>query len=56
VRDIPVLVVTASGGDQLLRGELVDLGVDDVMEKPIDLVIAFRKLEHLVKRAAPPTT
>ncbi len=53
---IPVLVVSASGGDQFLRGELVDLGVGDVVEKPIDLVIAFRKLERLAKRAVPPTT
>jgi DNA-binding response OmpR family regulator len=52
---IPILVVSASGGDQYLRDELVDLGVDDVVEKPIDLVIAFRKLEHMVRRTVPPT-
>ena len=52
-KDLPVLVVSASGGDQFLRGELVDLGVGDVVEKPIDLVITFRKLERLVERTAP---
>ncbi len=52
---IPVLIVSASGGDQFLRGELVDLGVGDVVEKPIDLVIAFRKLERLAGRSIPPT-
>ncbi len=50
-KGIPVLVVSACGGDQYLRDELVDLGADDIVEKPIDLVIAFRKLERLVERA-----
>jgi DNA-binding response OmpR family regulator len=51
---IPVLVVSASAGDQHLRDQLVELGADDVVEKPIDLVIAFRKLERMVRRTAAP--
>jgi CheY-like chemotaxis protein len=47
-KSIPILVASAYGGDQYLRDELVDLGADDVVEKPIDLVIAFRKLERIV--------
>jgi CheY-like chemotaxis protein len=47
---IPVLVVSALGGDQHLRDLLVDLGASDVMEKPVDLHIAFNKAERLVRR------
>ena len=44
---IPVLVVSAFGGDQHMRDVLVDLGASDVMEKPVDLHIAFNKAERL---------
>lgn len=50
---IPVLAVTAYGGDQNLRGLLLELGAWDVMEKPVDLHVAFAKAERLA-RAAPP--
>jgi DNA-binding response OmpR family regulator len=46
-RGIPVLVVTASGGDQTMRTLLVELGAADVLEKPVDLPIAFKKAERL---------
>ena len=49
---IPVLVVTALGGDQNLRDLLVELGAVDVLEKPVDLAIAFNKAERAVGRAA----
>jgi CheY-like chemotaxis protein len=45
---IPVLVVSAFGSDQNMRDQLVDLGADDVLEKPVDLQIAFNKAERLV--------
>lgn len=45
---IPVLVVSAFGGDQNLRDLLLELGAWDVMEKPVDLQIAFNKAERLV--------
>ena len=45
---IPVLVVSAFGGDQNMRDVLVELGAADVMEKPVDLQIAFNKAERLV--------
>lgn len=45
---IPVLVVSAHGGDQNLRDLLLELGAWDVMEKPVDLQIAFNKAERLV--------
>jgi DNA-binding response OmpR family regulator len=45
---IPVLVVSALGGDQHMRDLLVELGASDVMEKPVDLQIAFNKAERLV--------
>ncbi|HTP50579.1 MAG TPA: response regulator [Anaeromyxobacteraceae bacterium] len=48
---IPVMVVTAMAGDQLARGQLVDLGADDVVEKPIDLHGTFAKAERLAERA-----
>jgi CheY-like chemotaxis protein len=46
---IPVLVVSAFGGDQNMRDLLVDLGAWDVMEKPVDLQIAFNKAERLAR-------
>ncbi len=47
---IPILVISALGGDQNLRDLLLDLGAWDVMEKPVDLAIAFNKVERLVAR------
>jgi CheY-like chemotaxis protein len=52
-RAIPVLVVTASGGEQNLRTMLVELGADDVLEKPVDLPIAFNKVERIASRRVP---
>ncbi len=49
-RGIPVLVISAFGGDQHLRDLLLELGAWDVMEKPVDLQIAFNKAERLVRR------
>ena len=49
--DIPVLVVTAYGGDQNLRDLLLELGAVDVLEKPVDLAIAFAKAERVAQRA-----
>jgi CheY-like chemotaxis protein len=49
---IPVLVVSAFGGDQNLRDLLLELGAFDVLEKPVDLQIAFDKAERLVGGAA----
>ncbi len=53
---IPILVVSALGGDQNLRDLLLELGALDVLEKPVDLQIAFEKAERLVEavRAARP--
>lgn len=45
---IPVLVMTAFGGDQNMRDLLLELGAFDVLEKPVDLQIAFNKVERLV--------
>lgn len=50
---IPVLVVTAFGGDQNLRDLLLELGAVDVLEKPVDLAIAFNKAERLLRGVAP---
>ena len=47
---IPVLVISAFGGDQALRDLLLELGAFDVLEKPIDLQIAFNKAERKVGR------
>jgi len=47
---IPVLVVSAFGGDQHMRDQLVELGAADVLEKPLDLQIAFNKVERLAGR------
>jgi DNA-binding response OmpR family regulator len=49
-RAIPVVVVTASGGEQNLRTLLVELGAADVLEKPVDLPIAFAKVERIAER------
>jgi len=49
-RPIPVLVVTAFGGDQNLRDLLLELGAFDVLEKPVDLQIAFNKAERVALR------
>jgi len=48
-RPIPVLVVTAYGGDQNLRDLLLELGAFDVLEKPVDLQIAFNKAERVAR-------
>jgi DNA-binding response OmpR family regulator len=47
---IPVLVVSAFGGDQNMRDLLLELGAWDVMEKPVDLQIAFHKAERLARQ------
>ncbi len=47
---IPILVVSAFGGDQNLRDLLLELGADDVLEKPVDLKIAFDKAERLLEK------
>jgi CheY-like chemotaxis protein len=49
-RSIPVLVITASGGEQTMRTLLAELGAADVLEKPVDLPIAFAKAERLAAR------
>ncbi len=49
--EIPVLVVTAFGGDQNLRDLLLELGAVDVLEKPVDLAIAFNKAERAAGRS-----
>ncbi len=58
--NIPILVVSALGGDQNMRSIMLELGAWDVVEKPVDLQITFNKAEHLVERAlaasgGPPT-
>ena len=47
---IPVIVISAFGGDQHLRDLMLELGAWDVMEKPVDLQIAFNKAERIAKR------
>ncbi|GAO02586.1 response regulator transcription factor [Anaeromyxobacter sp. PSR-1] len=47
---IPVLVISAAGSDQHLRELMLQLGAWDVMEKPVDLQIAFNKAERLARR------
>jgi CheY-like chemotaxis protein len=47
---IPVLVISAFGGDQNMRDQLLELGAWDVLEKPVDLEIAFHKAERLARR------
>jgi CheY-like chemotaxis protein len=49
-RSIPVIVISAFGSDQHLRDLLLELGAWDVLEKPVDLQIAFNKAERLVRR------
>ena len=49
---IPILVVSALGGDQNVRSVMLELGAWDVLEKPVDLQICFNKAERLVERAA----
>ena len=49
-QQIPVLVISAFGGDQFMRDLMLELGAWDVLEKPIDLQIAFDKAERLVRR------
>jgi DNA-binding response OmpR family regulator len=49
---IPILVVSALGGDQNVRAVMLELGAWDVLEKPVDLQICFNKAERLVERAA----
>src|SRR5512138_832929 len=51
---IPILVISAFGGDQNLRDLLLELGAWDVMEKPVDLQIAFGKAERLAASARAP--
>jgi len=51
-RGIPVLVISASGGEQNLRTLLAELGAADVLEKPVDLPIAFAKVERIAGEAA----
>jgi CheY-like chemotaxis protein len=46
---IPVVIVSASGGDQYMRDLLLELGAHDVLEKPVDLAIAFDKVERLAR-------
>ncbi len=48
---LPVLVISAFGGDQNLRDLLLELGAWDVMEKPVDLQVAFNKAERLAAAA-----
>jgi CheY-like chemotaxis protein len=47
-RDIPVLVVSASGGEQEVRTELLLLGAYDVVEKPVVLKTLVAKLEKII--------
>jgi CheY-like chemotaxis protein len=49
-RGIPVLVITAAGWDQNLRTLMSELGAADVLEKPVDLPIAFAKAERIAGR------
>lgn len=46
---IPVMVISAFGGDQYMRDLLLEAGAADVLEKPVDLQIAFNKAERLAK-------
>lgn len=50
---IPVMVVTGSGDDQNLRDLMLELGAVDVLEKPVDLAIAFSKAERAVRQRTP---
>ncbi len=48
---IPIIVVSAHGDDHALRSTLLELGAWDVLEKPVDLQIAFNKVERLAEQA-----
>jgi CheY-like chemotaxis protein len=48
--EIPVVVISAYGGDQHMRDLLLELGAWDVLEKPVDLQIAFNKAERVARR------
>jgi DNA-binding response OmpR family regulator len=48
---IPVLVVSAMAADVNTRSQLVELGADEVLEKPIDLNSTFTRAERLAQRA-----
>ncbi len=50
---IPILVISALGGEQNIRDLLLELGAWDVLEKPVDLQIAFNKAERLLRRDRP---
>lgn len=47
---VKVVAVTAYGGDQHMRDLLLELGAADVLEKPVDLAIAFSKAERIAVR------
>ena len=47
---IPIIVVSALGGDQYMRDLLLELGAGDVVEKPVDLQITFNKIERLARK------
>lgn len=47
---IPILVVSALGGEQNMRAMLLELGAWDVVEKPVDLAVTFGKAERLVEQ------
>ena len=47
---VPIVAVTAYGGDQHMRDLLLELGAMDVLEKPVDLAIAFTKAERIARR------
>jgi DNA-binding response OmpR family regulator len=53
---IPVVALSGLGGDQNLRDQLVELGAEDVLEKPIDLAVAFAKIERVASRRTAPRT
>jgi two-component system cell cycle response regulator DivK len=50
---IPVLVISAFGGDRALRELLLGLGAFEVLEKPVDLKAAFDMAERVVGVGAP---
>jgi CheY-like chemotaxis protein len=51
---IPVLVVSAAGADQSIRGQLFELGAEEVLAKPIDLSATFAMVERLAARDRAP--
>jgi len=52
---IPVLVISAFGGDRALRELLLGMGAFEVLEKPVDLRSAFDKAERVVAAPRPPS-